>query len=614
MCIWPTLNRLRSLEALSDLDLELARFLARQDPEAGYGVLLGACLASQAPHQGHTCVDLARQASSSICRDDPEGTLAPSMEQWQQDLHQSSLVGSPGDFCPLILEGNRLYLQRYWSYEAAIAADLRQRGAQTIPEVDRAALQASLDGLFNEAYTEGPHWQKTAAAIAVLRRLTVITGGPGTGKTTTVTRLLAALRQQPGGKDLRMALAAPTGKAAARMQEAIRQAKAALCPFLEGADSVIPEQAFTLHRLLGARSGSSRFRHHQGHPLACDVLVIDEASMVDVALFAKLLAAVPDTCRLIIVGDSKQLAPVEAGNILGPIAELAAGFTPNFRQLLAEATGTSLPETEAADAVLSDCQVELQQTHRFATASGLGRLLEAVKTGNAAQAQTILQDNYNDLTWEGLPDKGPEELVPRLLGHFKAVLAAARQGDAPKAFAAYRSCGILNALRQGPWGSTALNLACERHLRHNHGLPPSTHWYPGRIILITQNDYQLGLFNGDIGITLPLADGRLQVAFETPDHSYRYLPPTRLPAFEVAFVLTVHKSQGSEFHHVTLLLPPCETPLLARQLLYTGLSRSRESLSLIAEPRSLEQACTTQLQQTTGLTAKLSASASSFAC
>ncbi|MEF8982641.1 exodeoxyribonuclease V subunit alpha [Thiohalorhabdus sp.] len=641
--MWQVLETLRNREALSDVDLELARFLAEHDPapvspnqkdngaarsgdpgsvspdqkdygaarsgdaEAGWPVVLGACLASRAPQQGDTCVDLVAQAGRPVIEEDEPVAVAPELDAWRDALRASKVVGDPGDFCPLILEDDRLYLQRYWGYEAAIAEDLVQRGTQTVDGVDTATLQAALARLFPEAGEAETDWQKVAAAVAVLRRLTLITGGPGTGKTTTVTRLLAALLEQPATDQLRIALAAPTGKAAARMQEAVRHAKAEL-PLDEALRNRIPEEARTLHRLLGARMSSTQFRHNRDNPLPFDVVVVDEASMVDVALFAKLLDAIPPKARLVIVGDRDQLAPVEAGSVLGEIAAGDNGFSKAFGDQLGEIVASELPVADSPSPLV-DNLVALQRTHRFGDEGGLGHLVRAVKAGDTGAAKAVLTDTaYPDVTAQALPEEreGWEALVQELASNFEPLIEAGGTGDPARAFEAYRGFGVLDAMRQGPFGSEALNRQIEQALRIRGTIPAAGHWYPGKPVLVTQNDYRLKLFNGDVGIALP-NNGELKVHFETPDGGYRALTPNRLPAYEPAYVLTVHKSQGSEVDEVAMLVPEGAASVNSRELVYTGISRARRGLTLRSPEGTLQRAITAPLAMASGLAAKLAA-------
>ncbi|MFP4615445.1 MAG: exodeoxyribonuclease V subunit alpha [Thiohalorhabdus sp.] len=607
--MWETLEALRGRGALDAVDVELARLLAEHDPAADWPVLLGTCLASHAPQQGDTCLDLAARAGRPLPEGEEPLATAPDRDHWRAALAASALVGGPGDFRPLILEGDRLYLQRYWDYEARIAADLRGRAAAPARPVDADALRAALERLFPDPPAEGPDWQRVAAAVAALRPLTLITGGPGTGKTTTVARLLAALLEQPEAESLRIALAAPTGKAAARMQEAIRHAKAELA-LGDDLKACIPEEARTLHRLLGSRMGSTQFRHHRDNPLPFDVVVVDEASMVDVALFAKLLDAVPHGARLVILGDRDQLAPVEAGAVLGEVAAAEPAFTPEFARALASLTGAEPPAAERPGP-LADTVVALRRPHRFGDDGGLGPLVRAVKAGDADRVLAVLDDPAQaGVERRPLPQEAAEgeALIRELAAGFAGLIEAAAAGDSEAAFRAYRAFGVLDAMRHGPWGTEALNRRLETALRRQGRIPAHGDWYPGRPVLVTHNDYRLGLFNGDVGIAIR-REGGLRVVFETPDGGHRALAPGRLPNFEPAFALTVHKSQGSELERAELLLPESASALNSRELLYTGISRAKRGLTLRADEATLRRAVTQPLERASGLGPKMAADA-----
>ncbi|MFO7803067.1 MAG: exodeoxyribonuclease V subunit alpha [Desulfovermiculus sp.] len=602
--MWQTLESLRSHDVLSDIDIELARLLAEQDPQVDWEVVLGACLASRAPQHGDTCIHLRKWAGQPLLEDNELEAIAPSLEKWRKALASSDLVGEPGVFRPMILEQDRLYLQRYWAYERDIAEDLPLRAEKLVADVDIAVLKASLDRLFTPSQQDGADHQKLAAAMAVLRRLTMVAGGPGTGKTTTIARLLAALLEQPGSEMARIALAAPTGKAAARLQDSIRRAKRELPVSPEIRDR-IPETARTLHRLLGARTTSIYFRYNRDRPLPFDLVVLDEASMVDMALFAKLLQAVPSNARLVIVGDRDQLAPVEAGAVLREIPAHDRRFSQQFGDMLAEVTGDVIPTSSEAKA-LDDSLIELHHAHRFSE-GGLNVLVEAVKAGDAASAQEVLiREEYPAVHWQALPSTDEEKIhfVRELVEGFSPLLKVAISADSQAAFTAYRSFGVIDALRQGPMGSEALNMHIETELRRQGRIPSHGFWYPGRPVLVTQNDYRLGLFNGDVGIALP-DGGKLKVCFETVGGDYYSLSPSRLPAFETAYVVTIHKSQGSEMEKVRLLIPESTKDLNSRELIYTGTSRAQQSLTVYCNQSTLKQAIATTMRKSSGLNSKL---------
>lgn len=579
---------------LGPLERALVDSLRRLDPAAPEAVLAAAALCTETLAGGDVCLPLARYAGRRAWAE--FAFTLPSLADWRTQLQASALVGVPGDFAPLILDGQRLYLARYHAYETQLAAQLLQRAAD-VPAVDEAALGESLTRLF--AFNSNtPDWQRLAAAQAVRRRLAVISGGPGTGKTTTVVRLLAALLEQSGGANLAIGLAAPTGKAAARMAEAIRNAKAAL-PVSEAIKAALPEEARTLHRLLGSRGDTPKVRHDAARPLALDVLVVDEASMVDLALMAKLADALPPHARLILLGDKDQLAAVEAGAVFAELCE-GRGFDAVAVADLQRITGQVVP-VEPPRSRLGDAVVLLTHSHRFAGDSGIGELARRINGGDAAGTLNLLRERRADLHWQDQPTSAA--LLERLDLGYRPYLQAARNGDPVQAFAAFNAFRALTAQREGPWGVSGINEALEARIKRRLSLPERERWYPGRAVMVRQNDYALGLFNGDIGLCLHGEHG-LRVYFEGED-GYRAFAPARLPSHDSAFAMTVHKSQGSEFGEVLLALPDLPSPLLTRALLYTGITRAKQQVEIWALPARLSEAVNSKAERAAGLAERL---------
>ncbi|WP_462384440.1 exodeoxyribonuclease V subunit alpha [Pseudomonas sp. Marseille-QA0892] len=579
----------------SPLERALAESLQRLDPEGDPLVLVSAALAAQALAAGDVCVPLARWAG---LRPWPEHSFAlPSADAWRRSLTGSRLVGHSGHYAPLVFEHDRLYLARYHAYEQRLSHALVTRASER-PRVDTPILRDSLERLFAFNADQRPDWQRLAAAQAVMRRLSVISGGPGTGKTTTVVRLLAALLEQPGGESLAIGLAAPTGKAAARMAEAIRNAKASL-PVSDSIKASMPEEASTLHRLLGARGDSPQVRHDAARPLALDVLIVDEASMVDLALMAKLVDAMPATARLILLGDKDQLSAVEAGAVFAELCE-GRGFDAVAAQGLEQATGQTVPVAPPRS-VIGDAVVLLTHSHRFAGDSGIGELARRINAGDAAGTQRLLKEGRADLHWQASPIQ--TELLDRLEQGYLPYLERARAGDATDAFSAFGAFRALAAQREGPWGIRALNEALEIRFKRRQRLPERERWYVGRAVMITQNDYALGLFNGDVGLCLHTEYG-LRVFFEGED-GHRHFAPARLPSHDCAFAMTVHKSQGSEFDEVLLALPDQPSPLLTRALFYTGITRAKRRVEIWSVPERLVDAVITRAERASGLAERL---------
>lgn len=591
---------------LGPLERALLASLQRLEPQADDAVLACAALCSEALAGGDVCLPLARVAGQ---RPWPEFDFAlPALAELSTRLQGSALVAGPGAFAPLILEGERLYLARYQAYEQQLAAQLLARAADR-PEVDEARLAESLARLF--AFNQQqPDWQRLAAAQAVRRRLAVISGGPGTGKTTTVVRLLAALLEQPGGDRLAIGLAAPTGKAAARMAEAIRNAKADL-PLADELKALLPEEARTLHRLLGSRGDSPAVRHDAARPLALDVLVVDEASMVDLALMAKLVAALPPQARLILLGDKDQLAAVEAGAVFAELCE-GRGFDAAAAAELQRITGQSVP-VEAPRSALGDAVVLLTHSHRFAGDSGIGELARRINGGDAAGTLNLLREGRADLAWQAEPSQ--PALLERLEQGYRPYLQAARKGDPAEAFAAFNAFRALTAQREGPWGVSGINEALEARIKCRYSLAERERWYPGRAVMVRQNDYALGLFNGDIGICLAGEYG-LRVFFEgegSGEDGFRAFAPARLPSHDSAFAMTVHKSQGSEFSEVLLALPESPSPLLTRALFYTGITRAKHKVEIWGLPARLAEAVNGKAERAAGLAERLGVMPSTLA-
>jgi exodeoxyribonuclease V alpha subunit len=572
---------------------------------------------SLAVSAGHVCLMLASLAAAAR---EAEPASRLDAAGWRDALLASGVVGTPEapGALPLILDADdRLYLHRYFDYERRLAARLVQaRRAPADPAARSPALRARLGELFaaNAARLDGAaDWQQLAAALALRGRLTVISGGPGTGKTTTVVNLLSCLIALD--PDTRIALAAPTGKAATRMTEAIRQRALHLPPDLRDR---MPKESATVHRLLGVTPAG--FAHDAAHPLPIDALVIDEASMLDLALATQLLEAVPATARIILLGDKDQLAAVESGAVF---AELSADptLTPACIADLATMTGAPAaaiaPPAPAVPSALQDCAVWFTQTYRFASDSGIGRLAQYVNTGRSRAAVDWLREATDpDVTWLADTAHSGTDAAQRAMDTGYAAYLAAIAAD-PKNVAAITDAfghfRVLCALRDGPRGVTALNAAMTRRLRAALNLPGldegagASPWFPGRPVLVLNNDYVLRLFNGDIGIALPDARGELLVHF--PDAAtpggFRAIAPVRLPRHETAFAMTVHKSQGSEFDGVLVMLPEQRSRVLTRELLYTAITRARRRVTLVSGESVLEQAIATATVRHSGLLARL---------
>ncbi|KAF0280468.1 exodeoxyribonuclease V subunit alpha [Spiribacter roseus] len=505
---------------------------------------------------------------------------------------------------PLVLQGNTLYLRRYWANERLIQTALASRLAESLPAP--SGLTDRLDGLFPRTGRE-PDWQRIACALATRSRFTLITGGPGTGKTRTVLRLLGLLQAERMDTHpeapLRIRLAAPTGKAAARLGESISGEVDAL-PLPAAVRDAIPRSVSTLHRLLGPRPGSRRFRHDRDNPLHADLVVVDEASMIDQELTARLLDALRPETRLVLLGDKDQLASVEAGAVLG---ELCAGieqphYTAGTVAWVKANSGDDIATWQAGGSALQQQIVRLRDSRRFGVDSGIGALAEAVRRGDSAHAEALLDSDAADIQRLKLTDGDDAGIATAACQGYQAYLTElqatrpvsddreATEEWARTVLAAFSRFQVLTTVRHGPLGVTGLNARIAATLQQNGLIDRASGWFEGRPVMITRNDYELGLMNGDIGICLMTRlpgeqTPRLRVVFEWPDGPIRLVLPSRLDAIESVFAMTVHKSQGSEFDHVLVVLPEGGPGRTRPELLYTAVTRARKG-AVIAHPQA----------------------------
>lgn len=648
---------------LRHLDRALARWVAELDPQARPELLMATALLAHLEGRGHTCLPLealVREPAALLAWPAPAPqalaqawhALPQGLDDWLESLRRSPVVHeegvAPDQGQPLVLGGSAtaplLYLRRYWGYETRVAQALRERASAPLP-VDEALARQWLARLFAPAQpgqvpdaparTEGDadvDWQQLACAVALRSRVAVLTGGPGTGKTYTAARLLALLAaMEPPGRPWRVALAAPTGKAAARLRQSIDGALQDLQTPLQG---VLDVQALaqrlgparTLHALLGAQPHTRQMRHHAGHPLDVDVLLVDEASMVHLEMMAALLDALPASARLVLLGDKDQLASVEAGAVLGDLCrDAAAGrYSTETRRYLQATTGQTLPDALLESGAQAPAQAQhmvmLRKSRRFG--GPIGALALAVNQGDAPQARRVLDADPQGAV-HLLASSDPAAAVQLALrgrlgavGCYRDYLRAMAvpvpaQEDAHTAWVqgvlrAFDGFRLLCAVREGPWGAAGLNRAVETALRGAGLLQGRGEWYAGRPVMVTRNDAGLGVFNGDIGIVLQAPGGGLRAYF-ADGPQLRSVGVARLAHVETAFAMTVHKSQGSEFGHTALVLPPqAAGALLSRELVYTGITRARDAFTLVAaQPAVLEQALRQRTQRSSGLPARL---------
>ena len=564
-------------EWLRRADVALAAWMVRAFPEAAPDVALAAALAARAVGDGHSGLELAR-AREWLARVGGQGRPPelPDAESWQASLRAATgACRSNGDAmaAPLTLDPQgRVYLSRYFDAERRVAAVLAAHATQSLPPFPEEAAS-------REARTVAGHGtldpeQRRAIEVALTRGFTLITGGPGSGKTFTVAYVLAALAMAAGATPPRIALAAPTGKAAARLAESLR-AQLARMALPAPLTASLPREPATLHRLLGISPWRAQPRHHAGAPLPFEVVVVDEASMVDLPLMARLADALAPGARLILLGDPDQLAAVEAGNVLAALVDACR-----------------------ADPFAA-CHVALSGSHRFGARSAIGALARAIAADDADAVLAVPAAAGPEVRWV---DRGTQgALVEHACDAFAPLLAAR---DPVAALAAARGFRVLTALRHGPWGCLAVNRAIEARLKRTHPLRLDGEWWQGRLVLVIANRPELSIFNGDTGVVWPDAGGQPRAWFEGADGAPRAIPPAALPPHEGAFALTVHKAQGSEFDDIALATGP-DSAVLTRELLYTGVTRARSCITLYGEAETLRAGIARRTLRMTGLADRL---------
>jgi exodeoxyribonuclease V alpha subunit len=623
---------------LRPLDRSFVAFLKEQEPHSPDLVLLAAALTSHQLGRGHVCLDLrlALAQPDETLSLPPEGETTPQLtdkpstilegispKAWENCLDQSPLVAKGDGNTPLVLTAGRLYLRRYWKYTHQVARQILERLQHPLPTPHNMA--ARLDHLFatlrspSEQDKTQIHWQSVAAAIAATSAFSILSGGPGTGKTTTVVHLLHLLQElaMEQGSKLRIRLAAPTGKAAARLTESMGHAIDQLPPDIK---NTLPGEVTTLHRLLGSRPDTRHFIHNAQNPIHVDLLVVDEASMVDLEMMAALLEALPAKARLILLGDKDQLASVEAGSVLGDLCRNTdpSSYRPETTAWIEDNTGYHLPSSTNKGTDLDQHIVVLQKSHRFGDQSGIGALARAVNAGDPQYVTHIWHQGFGDIAQVTVQTTDDEPFAHLVLNGHGAPPSPKNTSNTPKGYRTYleriktgaptdqpedhwlhavlkdfNRFQLLSPLRKGHWGVENLNEKVATVLQKANLITATDGWYPGRPVMVTRNDYSLGLMNGDTGIVLPVkTDGNahrniLKVVFPMADGALKKVPPSRLNDVETVYAMTVHKSQGSEFDHTALAFPDTMSPILTRELIYTAITRSRTRFTLLSSRADL---------------------------
>lgn len=617
------LTKLKSSGAIAPLDFHLALFFTRQTDaltllQQTRFALLIAWLSSEV-RAGHVCINLSEITKQNLeyrfGRELVNGIFNqldnPITDDWLALCQQvgENMVGSGNTIAPFVLKRNRFYFQRMWQYEKYVADYFNE--TLYLDEYNVIA-NKWLTKLFPNDSTDHIDWQKVATASAIIHPVAIVSGGPGTGKTTTVSKILVTLvaihqettLQQP----LRIIAAAPTGKAAARLTESLAKALATL-PISAAIKDNIPTEAITLHRLLGASLSSNKYFYNQENPLHVDILLIDEASMIDLPMMASVISALPKKCRLILLGDKEQLSSVEAGAVFGDLCEqLNHGYSKPHVEMIKQLTGYNLTISRPSLAV-ADSICLLQKSYRFSSQSGIGSLANLVKAGNSNQAIKLLDSGQlSDIKFSAMESNEQylaaiEQCANAYMDYLH--ISKNRPNDITDILMAFSQFRLLCALRDGPFGVKGLNKIIENNLSQRGLITVSKQdvWYIGRPVMILKNSFALGLFNGDIGITLPaVTEGnKLKVYFMLPNGEVKGFSPFRLPEHETAYVMTIHKSQGSEFKHIAIMLPADYSPLLTRSLLYTAITRAKEHVALYSSKAIVEKTINSQINRQSGL-------------
>jgi exodeoxyribonuclease V alpha subunit len=583
------------------VDLALAGFVERVEGRPVPAVALAAALASRALRDGHSYLDLATQAGQFI-GEDGRGLNAPPITDWLQAMDEAAAtVGEPGEGKPLTLTPTRrLYLTRVWNEEQSVALKLRELAA-----APPSRIGASWQLAPTPTHEEEPDWQTVALWAAARRGFVVISGGPGSGKTRVTARLLRHLLES-GEAPSRIAVAAPTGKAANRLQTAL----AAEAPELAARIQVV-----TLHRLLGASAAGNRFRFGPDRPLPSETVIVDEASMVDLTMMHRLLGALRPRTRLVLVGDKDQLPSVDAGNVLGDVCDPGAmnAFPAKEAAALSEDLRINVRTAPAGMHALSGSLIELRRNYRFGSDSPIATLAARVRAGDGRGVRQMLEDLGPlgaGVAFAPLPD--PAALPDALAKLASADIAAPAKAQAPaEALQGLGKFRILCAVREGPWGVVGLNTAAGAVLRRHTAAGARVEWPRGRQVVVTVNDYEQGLSNGDLGVAWGAGSEPPTVFFDGADGPRRF-PTVRLPAFDDAWALTVHKAQGSEFERVLVVVPAPATDaedrfwsgpgrILCREWIYTAITRARRRVIVWADPSVVESAVSRRIERRSGL-------------
>jgi exodeoxyribonuclease V alpha subunit len=599
MSVLDQLEDLRKKEVISAVEVEFVRFLATVHSSVKGEVLWAASACIHAQRNGHICLDFNKWDDKWLFGDKKSNIkITDSLKtEWLSGLKESPIVSNGNELQPLVLESERLYLHRFWSFEEELCHWLNQKSSPTHDVSDQAkkimqSLLAPSGDLFET------NWQHVAVQLSFLKDLVIISGGPGTGKTFTVLNIIAAhvLAHSTEGEEYRIALAAPTGKAARRLDESIEAGKANLPEHIQ-AEFNLTGSAQTVHKLLGSDFRGSSFSFNEENLLPYDLVVIDEASMLDIHMWVHLIRAIGANTKLVILGDKDQLASVEAGSILGDICRGDNLFSRTIADSLSRIQNVSVPIADDKP-TLNDCILFLKKSYRFGEHSGIQKFAAAVNDSNPDLAIEILQDSsYKDLGWMKPSSENMESVIKEYAVNHHAEFSVIRE---EKRLPASNQKRILCALRRGPFGVEQINSTAEKLIKRNLGLLAGKIWFEGRIVMATRNDSIIRVKNGDIGL---YSDSKESIQFEGKEG--QMISANRLKDYEPAFAITIHKSQGSEFNDVAIILSNQVNSVLSKEILYTAVTRARENTLIIVSEEVLRKTIERSVSRTSGLRHKI---------
>lgn len=596
MKILESLKQLHENGIISLVEVEYVRYLTQLNPEESEEVLWAAAACLHAQRNGHICLDFEAIRNEHLFNDKRSDFIFTESltNNWVEKLKNSELVSSGNELKPLVLEDHRLYLHKFWKYEEELAGWLKNKSqnSKKISELVKQSIHSIKPA--NEDLFE-INWQHVAMYLSFLKDLLIISGGPGTGKTYTVLSILAS--QVLVKDDLRIALAAPTGKAARRLSESIEQGKAHLSGEANKKLDRI-QDATTVHKLLGSDYTGTRFKYNEQQKLPYDLVVVDEASMLDITMWIRLIRALGKHTKLIVLGDKDQLASVEAGSILGDICRGENSFSAKITESISRASGIQVPLANNKPAI-NDCILFLNKSYRFGDDSGIHKFAEAVNEFDDDRAIDILKNpSYKDITWK-IPDESVvnEVISKYAVSHYQDYT----QNGKKDILTASSKKKILCSVRNGPLGINRINEDAERQIRLKSEGIKNREWYAGRIIISTKNNSTLKIRNGEIGVCY--GEEASKIIFEGEE--IREISTTRLSAYEPAYAITIHKSQGSEFDEVAILLSGSVKTIVSKEILYTSVTRARKNTLIIGYEDTIRAAIKHSVIRNSGLQQKI---------